>query len=96
MSISILNEVKDGTKLKIHTKKLSSGKCQVKFYVNSNKCSETYGYLLADSDQSLKNVMFSIMNQLKHVENMDNYYHNHLYALGRKNHLQDNFMLFRN
>ncbi len=51
-------------KLKLETKKLNSGKYQVKFYVLNSESDNKYGYLLAEADMTLKEVVFMIHDSL--------------------------------
>lgn len=50
-------------KFKITSKKLSSGKCQVKFFVEGDK--KLYGYALVDSKLTLKEVVDQLDYQIK-------------------------------
>ena len=52
-------------KFKVYPKKLSSGKCQVKFVVRSEEAKEMYGYILVDSKVTLKEVIENLEYQLK-------------------------------
>lgn len=64
--------------IKIHCKKLSSGKCQVKFSAQVND-HPYYGYLLTNPQDKLKDVMAIINNKLKQKDAL----HQHLYCIGK-------------
>ncbi|MDQ3395497.1 MAG: hypothetical protein M3512_15490 [Bacteroidota bacterium] len=81
-------------KIKIRTKKLQSGMMQVKFYTNNSKNKELYGYLLVESKTTLKDVVSGIQEKLSEIDYLHDYYHNHLYTIG-KNRLGNNkFLIF--
>jgi hypothetical protein len=82
-------------RIRIFSKKLSSGKCQVKFYLKSNKKTPYYGYLLVDSGRTVNDVIEMIYTKLKKIDQPDLYFHDHLYNLQRKSKNDPDFMLFR-
>ena len=51
-------------KLKLETKKLLSGKYQVKFYILDGSDTDQYGYVLAEPDTTLKEVVHKIQDGL--------------------------------
>jgi len=65
--------------LKIYCKKLSSGKCQVKFYTFINDHSY-HGYLLTNPKDRLKDVMATINDKIKQKDAI----HQHLYSIGKQ------------
>lgn len=81
-------------KLKLTSKKLSSGKCQVKFYAALEKKKDLYGYILADAGESLKDVVVKIINRLNMVKSKDSFHHINLYSIGKRDHNDTNFILF--
>ncbi|MEQ6118618.1 hypothetical protein [Reichenbachiella sp. MALMAid0571] len=83
-------------KLQLTSKKLNSGKCQVKFYAALEKKKNLYGYILADSGESLKDVVVKIINRLDMVKSRDNVHHINLYSIGKKDQHDTNFILFDN
>ncbi|HYG37818.1 MAG TPA: hypothetical protein VD908_04330 [Cytophagales bacterium] len=64
-------------KFKISSKKLSSGKCQVKFSLKEEKRKEVYGYALVDSKLTLKEVVDHLTYQIK-TRSFSPYYLNRL------------------
>ncbi|MEQ9286998.1 MAG: hypothetical protein RIG77_08830 [Cyclobacteriaceae bacterium] len=81
-------------KLKLTSKKLSSGKCQVKFYAALEKKRDLYGYILADAGESLKDVVVKIINRLNMVKSRDSFHHINLYSIGKRDQNDTNFILF--
>lgn len=70
-------------KLKLQSKKLKSGKVQVKFSITSASHNNCYGYVLTDAEATLKEVVNSIQWKLSLLNNADRYYHHHLYSLNK-------------
>lgn len=83
-------------KLKLQSKKLKSGKVQVKFSVSSPTIDNCYGYILADAETTLKEVVKSIQSELSLLRDADQYYHQHLYALNKPKFDLSRLMIFRN
>ncbi len=83
--------------LKIESKKLHSGKCQVKFYVMNEGTKNLYGYALVESGRTVKEVVNEIKNRLEGIQGYESYYQSHLFSI-QKNHrnFDGNFMIFRN
>ncbi|MDN5203232.1 hypothetical protein QQ008_17715 [Fulvivirgaceae bacterium BMA10] len=82
-------------KLKLSTKKLNSGKYQVKFCVSGADEKGLYGYTLVDAGDTLKNVVRNIQDTLVDIRHSeDSYNHAHLYSLGKRKHTYANFMIF--
>lgn len=80
--------------LKLYSKKLASGKCQVKFYANTNDRKCLYGYTLVEAEDTLKDVVKTITEKLKQKQKIGSYYHAHLFQLGKKQEDWANFMIF--
>lgn len=80
-------------KLKLTSKRLRSGKCQIKFYVSSTESQQYYGYLLAESGTTLKEVVSKIENRLRSEECGDEF-HQHLYNLAQKPTREDRILMF--
>lgn len=76
-------------KLKLKSKKLGSGKLQVKFFSTFLNQKEIYGYLLVESKTTLKEVVEEIYNKLNRIQEDQDYYHSHLYSVGKES--KDNF-----
>ncbi|MDH5365803.1 MAG: hypothetical protein OEW67_02395 [Cyclobacteriaceae bacterium] len=73
-----------GYKLKIDSKKLCSGKHQVRFQTQNDDEKSKYGYVLADEGSSLKEVIEQIRMELLKMKKGDFYFHSHLYSLGKE------------
>ena len=58
--------------LKINSKKLKSGKCQVKFHAEVNLKRKLYGYMLAESGEKLNNVVEKIIARLDRIKSREN------------------------
>lgn len=81
-------------KLKIHSKKLHSGKCQIKFYAQMAERKNLYGYVLVDAKSTLKEVVHTINGRLIKIKNKDHYHHTHLYSLIKKKQDNSGFIIF--
>lgn len=73
------------SKLRISSKLLSSGKCQVKYSYYSDSDKQLYGYLLEDRGTTLKDVVKKIEYHVKGLSNPDHFFHGHLYNLSKTN-----------
>ena len=82
-------------KLSISSKKLGSGKCQIKFTILSKDVKLMYGYMLSEADCTLKEVVSRIEERVKVSNNPDQLYHSHLYDLTSRSRKQE-IMLFKN
>lgn len=82
-------------KLKLQSKKLQSGKVQVKFSASSLGRKNCYGYVLTDAESTLKEVVNWIQWKLELLEDADQYYHEHLYSLNKSKFDGSKFMVFR-
>ena len=83
-------------KLKLMSKRLKSGRCQIKFYVCSKTKKNMYGYLLADAGATLREVVGRIEHKIKSLDSADQYYHANLYNLASRHDDQDQIILFNN
>ncbi len=81
-------------KLKLSTKKLNSGKCQVKFYASVKERKDLYGYVLVDSDKTLKDVVSRIQDKLNVIRSSREFQHIHLYSIGKSVQDDMNFIIF--
>lgn len=83
-------------KLKLFSKKLHSGKFQVKFYASKEaRNKDLYGYVLVDAKDTLKHVVTTIKQRLHLMEEADDYYHTHLYAVRKEPPPNSEFMIFK-
>ena len=84
----------DDYKLKINSKKLKSGKCQVKFSAIVRERKDLYGYVLVDAEQTLKDVVVSIKEKLHTIHQTRDFHNLHLYSIGKSGHEDMNFLIF--
>jgi len=89
------NERYDGLQIKIESKKLKSGKCQVKFSTNRFLDDDFYGYALVEGDKTLMEVVEEIKNRLRDVRSVNNYYHQNLFSIKRDRQRVEDFVIFR-
>ncbi|MEM7107016.1 MAG: hypothetical protein AAF519_02230 [Bacteroidota bacterium] len=80
-------------KLKLKSKRLKSGKCQIQFFVSSGNRPTHYGYLLAESGTTLKEVVGRIESKVKVVFSSD-YPNSHLFNLNERGKKVENVLLF--
>ena len=76
-----------GYKLKLCSKKLRSGKCQIKFHVtppSSGKAPAWYGYMLAESGSTLREVVRQIEEEVRQLDRMPYSYEDKLFNLGER------------
>ncbi len=84
----------DYYKLRINSKKLSSGRFQVKFSATIKSNKQLYGYILVESSETLKSVIEKIRKRLKVLDKSYEYRHFHLYQVGRRHQEDPNFLIF--
>lgn len=82
-------------KLSLVSKRLTSGKCQIKFVVTEQEARVMHGYLLSDANTTLREVVFKIEERVKSSTSGDHLYHSHLYDLTSRQAKQD-IVLFKN
>ena len=83
-------------KLKLCSKKLDSGKFQVKFHVSKGQESQDlYGYVLVDAKDTLRRVVSTIRGRLNLMDEANEYYHTHLYAVRKAPPPKSDFMIFK-
>lgn len=87
--------IDDYYKLRITSKKLSSGRFQVKFFATVKKDKQLYGYLLVEASETLKTVIYKIRKRLKILDNTHEYQHFHLYHIGKETQDNPNFLIFQ-
>ncbi|MEM9327205.1 MAG: hypothetical protein AAGA85_16170 [Bacteroidota bacterium] len=84
----------DEFNLKLSTKRLKSGKCQVKFSARVRAAKDLYGYVLVDSDQTLKSVVNNIEHRLQHIQQATDFQQIHLYSIGKRSQDRMSFIFF--
>ena len=80
--------------LKLSSKKLSSGKCQVKFYITIRRKKQLYGYVLAEARTTLKEVVENIERRLTRMQKDDSCHHWNLYRIGKQKPQDLNIYIF--
>ncbi len=89
------NERYDGLQIKIESKKLKSGKCQVKFFTTGFLDDDFYGYALVEGDKTLMEVVEEIKTRLRDVRSVNNYYHQNLFSIKRDRQRVEDFVIFK-
>lgn len=84
----------DHYNLKLSSKKLKSGKCQVKFFASVRERKDLYGYVLVDADKTLKDVVVNIKEKLHTIRQTRDFHHLHLYSIGKTGKDDLNFIIF--
>lgn len=82
-------------KLSLTSKRLDSGKCQIKFTIMDHEAEVMHGYVLSDAGATLKEVVSKIENGVKLSHKSDRLYHSHLYNLHNKQ-LPSDIIIFKN
>jgi len=85
----------EGLQIKIESKKLKSGKCQVKFQTNGLLAADFYGYALVEGEKTLREVIGEIKSKLNKVGDLDNYYQRNLYSIKRDRIHENDFVIFK-
>ena len=85
----------EGIQVKIKTKRLKSGKCQVKFAVEDFAEEDYYGYMLVEADSTLKEVVHEIKARISKIGDLGTYYQRHLFSIQQGRMSDDGFMIFR-
>ncbi|MEP1032227.1 hypothetical protein [Ekhidna sp.] len=83
----------DYYKLRITSKKLSSGRYQVKFFATIREEKQLYGYVLVEAGETLKSVISRIKKRLKELDYGYESNHFHLYNVGHETQ-PTNLMIF--
>ena len=84
----------DSFNLKLSTKRLKSGKCQVKFSARVREARDLYGYVLVDSDQTLKSVVTNLEDRLHNIQQATDFQQIHLYSIGKRSQDPMSFIFF--
>jgi hypothetical protein len=85
----------EGMQIKIESKKLKSGKCQIKFQTNGLLTEDFYGYALVEGEKTLSEVIREIKKKLTRMRNLDNYYQRNLYSIQRDRIQENDFVIFK-
>lgn len=81
-------------KIRIFSKKLSSGNCQVKFYLDSRRGKPCYGYILVPPGKKVSDVLTYIYQKLQDIEQGEGYPYQKKVWMSHKRHVETNFILF--
>ena len=84
----------DQKKIRIFSKKLSSGNCQVKFFVDSQTGKPYYGYMLASPGQKLSEVITIIYRKLHDLEAGHGALDQKSVWINNRHYIEPGFMLF--
>ena len=76
------------------SKKLKSGKCQVKFSATLMERKDMYGYVLVEPYQTLKEVVSGIRTRLTTIHRTRDFQNLHLYSIGKSTSTDLNFLVF--
>ena len=86
--------LQDEYQLKISSKRLKSGKCQVKFMAVVHEKKSLHGYVLVESHQTLRSVVADIRQRLDAISLARDFHHIHLYSIGKNKQVSMNFLIF--
>jgi len=85
-----------GYKLKLTSKRLKSGRCQIKFTISDREEGQAcYGYMLVESGSTLRQVVEVIEARVKNLENPEFFFHGHLYNLQDRALQTNNVILYQ-
>jgi hypothetical protein len=85
----------EGLQIKIESKILKSGKCQVRFQTSNLAQEDFYGYALVEGEKTLREVVAEIKRKLKIVGSPHQYYQRNLYAINRYKMNEIDFVIFK-
>lgn len=84
----------DSLKLKIQSKKLTSGRYQVNFSTDAySSC--YYGYLLAEPKTSVNEIIEKITRHLAAFNNEERYFQRNLFSLGKRSVNSGKILIFK-
>ncbi len=84
----------DGIKLKIESKKLNSGRYQVNFSTDVSPVAY-YGYLLAEPNTSVTEIIEKISRHLQAFNNEERYFQRNLFSLGNRKVNSGRILIFK-
>lgn len=85
----------DGLQIKIESKKLKSGKCQVKFYTKGLLAEDFYGYALVEGEKPITEVVQEIKTKLVKAGSINSYYQQNLFSIKRNRLPEEDFVIFK-
>jgi hypothetical protein len=81
-------------KLKLKSKKLSSGRFQIDFSTEG-QASGFYGYLLAEPKTSVSDVIAKIDRHIKAMANTEHYFQRNLFSFGNRQNNSGKILIFK-
>ncbi|WKV10772.1 hypothetical protein [Marivirga harenae] len=83
-------------KIKLSSKRLNSGRCQVHFQVKARAGNSSwYGYTLAEPNDTVSEVVSRIRNRFSGAEDKISLHQKVLYHMNEQNRVRDDLMIFR-
>lgn len=89
------SEKYEGLQIKIESKRLQSGRCQVKFRTCGMFGEDYYGYTLVDGEKTLREVIAELKAKLRKSGGPNNFYQRNLYSLQRNRTLENDLVIFK-
>jgi hypothetical protein len=83
-----------GYKLKLKSKKLTSGNYQIDFTAQASS-EELYGYLLAEKNVSVSDVITKIARHIDAMRNSERYYQRNLFSLTNRKNNSGRVLIFK-
>lgn len=84
----------DAVKLKIESRRLNSGRYQVNFSTDASPCAY-YGYLLAEPNTSVTEIIQKISRHLQAFNNEERYFQRNLFSLGKRKINSGRILIFK-
>jgi len=84
----------ENKRIRIFSKKLSSGNCQVKFFLNCPGEKPYYGYMLVAPGRKVSDVITSIYQKLQDMDRSTGQAYQKNSWINRKRHVEPDFMIF--
>ena len=84
-----------GYKLKLKSKKLDSGRFLVDFSTNDVTAGGYYGYLLAEPETPVTEIVHKINRHLVAITNSERYFHRNLFSLGNRRMNSGRILIFK-
>ncbi len=81
-------------KLKLKSKKLNSGNYQIDFTAHVSS-EEVYGYLLAEKNVSVSDVITKIERHIAAMQNSERYYQRNLFSLTNRKNNSGRILIFK-
>ena len=81
-------------KLKLKSKKLTSGNYQIDFTAQASS-EELYGYLLAEKNVSVSDVITKIGRHIEAMQNSERYYQRNLFSLTNRKNNSGRILIFK-